>query len=309
MTVAHPELASGTLEAMGASIAICTDAEASARIAAQCTIDALEQKWSRFMETSEISMANRLSGPVVVSTETAEVVEMAIAGCLETGGWYDPTVGRHLVHAGYDRPLIDGWSARRAAALPDPADATSVMVDSVSGLLFVPMGLSLDLGGIGKGRAADLIVGDLRKAGARVAAVCVGGDVRVASDQPCVVPLEHPLDTRSCPPAELWLRDAGVAVSGPIWRGTDDGRHHLIDPFTGRPAAEPRIAIVVARSAAIAEMLATAAAIAPVQVALEFLASIDAKGWLIELDGRVLEFGAPRDLVAEPGWLDEGSRE
>ena len=305
MALTYPDLALDTLYAMGVSVAICTDADETARIAARHTIDDLEGKWSRFIESSEISVVNGAPGPVVVSTATAEVVELSLTGWLKTGGWYDPTIGLHLRHAGYDRPLVEGWSARCTDALPNPPDAHSVLADVESGLVYVPEGLAIDLGGVGKGRAADLVAADLRKAGARIAAVSVGGDVRVAGDKPCVVPLEYPLDTKSGPPAELWLRDAGVAVSGPIWRGTGDGRHHLIDPFTGLPAAEPRIAIVVARSAAIAEMLATAAAIAPVQVALEFLASIDARGWLIELDGQVLEFGGPRDLVAEPGWLDE----
>src|ERR1043166_8677873 len=72
--------------------------EASARIAD------LERRWSRFDEHSEISSLNRHAGaPVLVSTETLELVERALDAWRMTHGWFDPTVLGAVVRAGYDR--------------------------------------------------------------------------------------------------------------------------------------------------------------------------------------------------------------
>src|SRR5207244_4618311 len=67
-------------------------------------VEDLEDRWSRFRSTSEISMLNALAGlPVRVSTETLVLVELALVGADRTGGRYDPTVLGAVLRAGYDR--------------------------------------------------------------------------------------------------------------------------------------------------------------------------------------------------------------
>src|SRR5689334_23292135 len=71
---------------------------------AQARIIELERRWSRFDEHSEVSALNRHAGvPVVVSSETVELVERALDAWRLTHGWFDPTVLGDLVRAGYDR--------------------------------------------------------------------------------------------------------------------------------------------------------------------------------------------------------------
>jgi len=157
----------------------------------------------------------------------------------------------------------------------------------------------LDLGGVAKGWTADLVANRLVADGATVTVVDIGGDVRVCSERPVLVECEAP-DQRS-QSAIFAVRDAGIAMSGPTRQGS-----HLTDPSSGRPA-QARVALVVARRAAGAEVLATAAAVAPIGEAIAFLTRVGAAAWLIEPDGSVNVTGEPDRFLAEAGWLAEDS--
>ncbi len=75
---------------------------------AERRIEQLEQRWSRFIETSEICELNRRAGDAVtVSAETALLVERAIEAWRLTGGGFDPTVLGAVMRAGYDVSFDD----------------------------------------------------------------------------------------------------------------------------------------------------------------------------------------------------------
>jgi thiamine biosynthesis lipoprotein len=153
----------------------------------------------------------------------------------------------------------------------------------------------LDLGGVAKGWTADLVADQLVADGASTAIVDVGGDARVRSEQPVLVECEAP-NQRSMPAAFL-IRDAGMAMSGPTRIGD-----HLLDPHNGGPA-RARVSVVVARTASGAEVLATAAAVAPIGEAVALLGRVGAAAWLIESDGSVTTAGQPERFLADSGWL------
>lgn len=153
----------------------------------------------------------------------------------------------------------------------------------------------LDLGGVAKGWTADLAAAQLVARGASAAIADIGGDVRVHAAQPVLIECEAP--DRQSRPASLLVRDAGIAMSGP----TRNGRH-LIDPHTGEPA-RARITVVIARTAAGAEVLSTAAAVAPIGESVALLARVGAAAWLIEADGSVTTTGRPNQFLADEGWL------
>ncbi len=62
----------------------------------------------------------------------------------------------------------------------------------------MPLDVQLDLGGIGKGRAADLAANRLRSNGIDTACINLGGDLRCiggdALDGGWVIDVEHPFD-------------------------------------------------------------------------------------------------------------------
>src|SRR5437763_10736461 len=206
--------------------------------AAVARLDELERRWSRFIPTSEISRMNEAGGaPVDVSLDTALLVRTAIDAFWLSGCSFDPTVLGDVLRAGYDRPFdslvgVAGVSALRRGCADIHVDGTTVRL---------PAGTGFDPGGIGKGLAADLVVGEVLAAGADGACVNLGGDLRVQGLSPSggawTVAVEHPALT--APLAMLSLAGGAVATSTTLrrrWAVVGVARHHLIDPTTGQPS-------------------------------------------------------------------------
>ena len=70
----------------------------------------------------------------------------------------------------------DGSIGTAPAGRPTPGCA-GIVVDRAAGTVGLPAGVGLDLGGIGKGAAADLVVRGLRARGVTSGCVGMGGDV------------------------------------------------------------------------------------------------------------------------------------
>ncbi len=301
---------------------------------ARARIDDLEERWSRFLPDSEISAVNASAGSAVaVSTVTAEVISAAIEGWHRTGGRFDPTLLRTLEQAGYDRSfeLLDAaepphessassrWSTQWSTRVSGrgsgsaPSGSLGVHVDERAGTVTIDAGLGLDLGGIGKGRAADLAVADLLHAGAEGACVDIGGDVRVAGHAPddgdWVVGVADPSSDNDVASTAVALADGAVATSTRCRRRwLVDGRpaHHLIDPATGRPAdGDLDTVTVIAAEAWWAEVIAKAALISGSVDGAELIASSGLSGLLRHVDGGVVRVGDVASFeLAEPGPIE-----
>src|SRR5207302_6908520 len=77
---------------------------AAAKAAVDGVLRAIDQACSRFRADSEISVVNsRPETETRISPLLAEAVEVALLAARQTGGAVDPTVGRALRLAGYDR--------------------------------------------------------------------------------------------------------------------------------------------------------------------------------------------------------------
>jgi thiamine biosynthesis lipoprotein len=257
---------------MGSDAHVVVVGDASLLDTAQLRIEDLEARWSRFRADSELTRMNEAAGrPTVVSPDTALLVSRCIEAWRATDGAFDPTVHDAVVALGYDRDFLvlpaGGPSlARPGTPAPGLADA---VVDHGAGFAWVPPGVHLDPGAIGKGLAADLVCQELLLAGADGACVGIGGDVRVAGSpgdrDAWSISIEDPHD----PPRELTridLADGAVATSSRLRRRWSRGGvelHHVIDPRTGRPVETRIVAVsVVTRDAWWAEVRATEAMLA-----------------------------------------------
>ncbi|HEY2332097.1 MAG TPA: FAD:protein FMN transferase [Acidimicrobiales bacterium] len=234
----------------------------------------LEARWSRFLDTSEISALNRRSGtPVQVSADTLLLVRRAIEATRISGGAFDPLVLGAMLRAGYDRSFDRLVGAGDTRAWPDPGLRPSAVDHpgtAIGGghiridedVVTLPPGAGFDPGGIGKGLAADLVVDEALADG--VAGVCVnlGGDVRVAGRSPegdgWTVAVRHPHRTE--PIALVGLADGAVATSTTLlrtWHADGERRHHIIDPATGAPSdTDLTLATVVTARGWTSEVLA-----------------------------------------------------
>ena len=84
------------------------DAPDDAIAGALAGLRGLEQLWSRFVPSSDISRLNRSGGmPTAVAPETLTLVETMREAYRMTGGAYDPTILRALVDLGYGVSRVD----------------------------------------------------------------------------------------------------------------------------------------------------------------------------------------------------------
>jgi thiamine biosynthesis lipoprotein len=264
---------------------------------ARARLAELEARWTRFTDDSELAKLNAAhGGPVIVSPETAAVIALAIDAWWRTGGRFDPTMLEELLAAGYDRTFSEVRSSRVVAPMRSlPFRDTScadVWVDLDASMVAVPAGIALDLGGIGKGRAADVVALELLDAGARGAAIAVGGDLRVAGvpedAEAWTVGIDLPLGGAL---TDVVLREGGVATSTRArrqWQTTEGVAHHLLDPATRRPADNGVVQVtVVAGDAAWAEVYAKAAFLAGLDEGPALLESAGMAGLFVDEDGEL----------------------
>lgn len=225
--------------------------------------DFLHSRWTRFESTSDISQLNSAEGqPVDVDPVTVALVMEMLAARTLTAGAYDPTILPRLVAEGYDRSRVNPDLVTvlpATARWPVDTAGTTVSGNTVT----LPVGMTLDPGGIGKGFAADVLVARARELGAIGALVELGGDLRIAGSAPDGELWHIGIDDPHNPGTHLTtinLLDGAVATSSTLTRTWDaDGatKHHLIDPATGESIQSEVVAVsVVAVSAAIAEVVA-----------------------------------------------------
>jgi thiamine biosynthesis lipoprotein len=223
----------------------------------------VEAKWSRFVADSDISRINHAEGePTEVDAVTVALVMEMLAARRLTDGYYDPTILPRLLAEGYTHSRVD---SSRVTTLPasarwpvDPA-GTTVAGSTVT----LPIGMTLDPGGIGKGFAADVLVTRARELGALGALVEIGGDLRIDGTPPDGKHWRIGIDDPHNPGghcAQVNLRDGAVATSSTqirTWERDGETRHHLIDPVTGSSIDSDVVSVsVIAVSASIAEVVA-----------------------------------------------------
>ena len=243
----------------------------------------LEQSWSRFLPTSEISGLNDAGGePRIASSDTVRLVEALVQAWHATSGSFDPTLLGALVQLGYAASRDDATlRTSLGAEIVAQGNPAGILIDPDTGWIQLPHGTTLDPGGLGKGLAADIVVEELIDAGAAGALVEIGGDMRVSGQPPtgeawtiAVAPVAEDDKTRF-----VQLCDGGVATSTSrlrTWVHDGEQRHHLIDPRTLRSADADTISCsVIAGSAAWAEAFTKVAFAEQVPSALE---CYDARG-------------------------------
>jgi FAD:protein FMN transferase len=278
----HTFRAMGTACGVGVTTTLAELGSAHRAIAAAVAeVAACERAMSRFDRVSDLSRLNSAGG---AWTDCDPRLLGALSASLDarraTGGRFDPTVLPALVAAGYDR----SFEALEPRAPETPFGwraGAAVEVDHARGRARLAPGAAVDLGGIGKGYAADRAVAAMAAAfpGLPGCIVDLGGDLSLWGEPPedgaWRVAVADPR-VAGGRLSVLSLTAGGVATSGRDRRrfGPDGALHHLIDPATGSPAVPGPLSVtVVAADAALAEAHATALAITPVTDAAGYVAA------------------------------------
>jgi thiamine biosynthesis lipoprotein len=240
-----------------------------------------ERTFSRFITDSELNYVNQNAGqPTLVSADFAAMVELALVAAEQTHGLVDPTLGRALEAAGYDRDfaLLGHDPQPSGPAAPSRLHGLRLL----GRLLTLSADVRLDLNGVVKAQSIDnalaLFAGD--------GYVSAGGDLAARGELSVALPGGDAVQ----------LLAGGLATSGSDrrrWRRGGELQHHLIDPRTGRPAGSPWEQVTVCgRSCLGADVAAKAA----------FLLGRDGPDWLDahNLPGR---FRSPDgETIANVSW-------
>ena len=273
---------------------------------AHARVEELEQSWSRFRPTSELSRLNRDPNEQVnISDELAGVLERCLRAWTATGGLFDPTVEDAMVANGYGCSFdaLRVIDTRRMGELGSPSSASPGMAEvSLRGStgrwsIVRPAGVRFDLGGIGKGLAADIVSAALLERGVTSACVSIGGDVRVAGEPPeggWLLAVEHP--TQLAPWFDAIAADGAIVASTTRiknWQSSD-GRtmHHLVDPASGSPTHSGiEGAVVHAAEGWWAEALATALVVAGPDRGVALCEQHDVAAWMVTTSGESIVVG------------------
>src|SRR5688572_10848068 len=202
-------------------------------------LDRLENTLSRYIESSDISRANRLGRGETTSIEhdTLECLLIAADVSILTRRAFDPAYA----------------SVRPAGLAPDIPPFT--LDPDTHTLTSVAERLHLDLGAVGKGFALDRMADILREWEIGAACLNAGGSSVLALAEPPLateagwtIGLGEGRGYRTIP-----LRAASLSGSGTAVKGA-----HLIDPRTGQPASRTARVWALAPGAAQADALSTA---------------------------------------------------
>lgn len=274
------------------------NAAESARVEIEQHINALDQLMSRQRKESNLSQLNAAGGAVVtVDHELYEAIETALYYAELTDGAYDPTTA----------PLSDLWGiGTESQHVPTQAEIDAVLPkvgwQNIKLLgedkIQLENGAQIDLGGIGKGWAANDTAAICKTAGDTLRVLAqLGGNIIGIGENPnnkngeWVIGIANP-DNSADYVATISITNESVVTSGDYERYFEqDGKryHHIFDPKTGYPANSGlRSVTVVDPDSARADALTTALFVMGLDKGMEFCEQNDVKAVFITADKHIV---------------------
>jgi FAD:protein FMN transferase len=308
VVVKRAQMQMGTL----VSITVVARNEAVAQAAATAgfaEIRRLEELLSTWIATSELSRVNASAGikPIHVSTETLTIVQRAMQAAEMTDGGFNIAIG----------PAVEAWSVTDGQRIPTESeldalrplvDLQAVHVDVREQTIYLgKAGMRIDVGGIGKGYAADQAVEALRRAGAIAGVVALSGDIKTFGRLPggkmFPIGIQHPRKDGSVL-AWIDLQDEAISTAGDYERFfVRDGvrYHHILDPRTLQPARSCQSVTVIAREGVWADGLDTGIFVMGVELGMQLVEALpDVEAIIVDAEGHVHVSSGLRDRIRKP---------
>ena len=246
----------------------------------------IENRMSANLPDSDVARINRAAGvsPVQVHEEVFAVIERALYFAEISQGAYEPSIGPivSLWDVMGDNPRIP--SQQEIDALLPVVNWRNVELDYTARTVFLRYpGMTLDLGGIAKGYAADEAAAIITKAGIKQAIVDLGGNILAVGvkqdNSPWRIGLQNPLESRG---------DYFGIVTGPAQTVVSSGvyerffeiddvlYHHIFSPFNGKPVRNGLWAVtIVTANSMDADALSTAVFVMGYEKGMAMLESLE----------------------------------
>lgn len=250
-------------------------------------IDDIEKKMTSKADFSEVISINELAGRdfYKVSPDTFFVIKKGLYFSNLSEGKFDITVG----------PLVKLWGiGTEHARVPSKAEISKILplvdyrqieLDEKNNSVFLKRpGMSIELGGIAKGYAADEAVKVLRQNGVKHGTVDLGGNIIVIGTKPdgklWKIGIQNPFfKTRGSIVATVEVADKTLVTSGPYERYIEkDGKiyHHILDTRTGFPVENELMSVtIIAESSIDADALSTTVFAMGLEEGMDFVESIE----------------------------------
>jgi thiamine biosynthesis lipoprotein len=251
-----------------------------------------EQRFSRFIESSELSSLNSSGELINASNEMITIIESCVRHHERTNGVFDPVVLSALELAGYDRSfeLLNGKKATvQTTSSTHLSLLESLSIDRLGKRITTKS--RLDLGGIAKGWTVDR-ASELMSANCSGWLIDAGGDMFCGGISPdesgWIVGIDDPFTDGELVDV-VHLDECAIATSSTVkrsWTANGERRHHIIDPSTGQASSSELAAVsVIAETAELADVLAKCAVILGESAARELLHESDAEARFTRNDG------------------------
>lgn len=192
--------------------------------------DAYEKQFSRFIDTSELSMLNERKIDAV-TPEFLRITHMAHDLFTETDGVFNVLL--QVSNLGYTKDFsLLGDALQHTDANVYDADFSRVRIDDTTGRITLAPTQKLDFGGFLKGHVAEILSRECADIPGCI--VNLGGDIFTrghdVGEHPFVFSVYNPVTKEHV--LSIPLRDAAIATSGTYkrtWRTQDGHVHHILE--------------------------------------------------------------------------------
>lgn len=256
-------------------------------------ISELNDIMSDYRDGSEINKLSASSGTdtwVHVSPDLYSIIEQSVEISKSTNGYFDITVG----------PVVKEWRrALRRNYFPDKKTIRKkrksvgyrhILFDKINqSIKLTHPDMKLDLGGIGKGYAADQAILVLKKLGYHSVIVDAGGDLTISNPPMGESGWKIEINSGTGQQDSVYTLDianAGIATSGATYRFLEHkGKKysHIVNPKTGIGLQYHIRTTIIGPDGTTADALSTAVSIAGIKKSKKIISKFPGvKVWLLE---------------------------
>jgi len=266
-TVVNFSIWNGSQEVLDKMVAMCYD---------------YEKMLSKSIEGSDVYRLNHSKGePVKVSNDTIYLLQKSIEYSELSDGYFDITIFpvKELWGFKSENPKVPTMGDINAELLK--VDYRNITIEG--NVVTLKNGSQVDFGGVAKGYIADEISEYVKSQGIERAIINLGGNVLMVGNKSpenlWTVGIQHPDKNRNESLATVKVEDKSVVTSGIYERFFKiDGKiyHHLIDPFTGRPADNGIQSVTIISDKSIdGDVLSTACFVLGLEKGMKLIESLD----------------------------------
>jgi len=248
-------------------------------------IEEIDDLMSLTIETSELNAlnANAGKGPFTVSDKTFYVIQKAVEyGVLSKGGFdisLEPVIS--LWKIGSENPKVPSQEELTKAL--GFVDYSKIKLNEADLSIELEEGMSIDLGGIAKGYAADLISAYLKENDVTKAILNLGGNILIIGekedDTPFRVGIQNPFGSRNDYFGVVEVVDKTIVTSGVYERNFEQEGityHHILDTKTGFPINNGVASVsIIADMSIDADALSTVLFVLGVEEGIELINQLD----------------------------------